>query len=282
MKKIMIIVLLTHLIQPIIFAENSDDFIMLYVYRSNSWGVIKYKVVIDNQIISSEFKKSSRISYKKFSQSITYVSVSCSSDERMNQMLTINTRIGNSYYIKIDAKYPAHTEILLMNNQAGKSEFDKAYDDGYVIEENKKETTLQINDNLNPSEETKKTTQQKKFNYSYQNDSTKEIIPIQSLVNSDVDSNIPETNMVSNLNFALIIGNEDYIKYQKDLNNEMNVDFANNDARVFKEYSIKTLGIPEKNIIFILDGTAGQINQGLSKLNLIAKNTNGKAKVYFY
>jgi len=31
-----------------------------------------------------------------------------------------------------------------------------------------------------------------------------------------------------------------------------------------------------------LDGTSGQINQGITKLNLITKNTEGKAFIYFY
>ena len=84
------------------------------------------------------------------------------------------------------------------------------------------------------------------------------------------------------MQFALIIGNEDYSKFQKDIKSESNVDFARNDASSFKEYAIKMFGIPEKNITFLLDATAGQISQGLSKLNLIAKNTNGKAKIYFF
>ncbi len=62
----------------------------------------------------------------------------------------------------------------------------------------------------------------------------------------------------------------------------MNVEFARNDESAFKYYAIKTLGIPEKNITFLLDATYGQISQSLSKMNLIAKSTNGKATIYFY
>jgi len=100
--------------------------------------------------------------------------------------------------------------------------------------------------------------------------------------NSDVDNNIPVNNEENNFTFALIIGNEDYTKFQLDLKSEMNVEFARNDATTFKEYCIKTLGIPEKNITFIIDGTFGQISQGLSKLNLIAKITDKKASIIFY
>jgi len=99
---------------------------------------------------------------------------------------------------------------------------------------------------------------------------------------SDIDNNIPIISQSNEMQFAFIIGNEDYSSLQKDLKSEMNVDFARNDASAVREYFIKTLGIPEKNITFILDGTFGQIIQGISKFNLIVKNTNGKARIYFY
>jgi hypothetical protein len=99
---------------------------------------------------------------------------------------------------------------------------------------------------------------------------------------SDIDQNIPSNNSVNLYRFALIIGNEDYSSHQVDLSSEINVDFARNDATAFKEYAINTLGIPEKNVIFLLDATTGQMNQGISKLNLIIKNTQGKAEVFVY
>ena len=66
------------------------------------------------------------------------------------------------------------------------------------------------------------------------------------------------------------------------MTSEINVDFARNDACAFKEYALNTLGIPEKNIIFLLDATTGQINQSISKLNLIIKNTQGNGDVFVY
>lgn len=99
---------------------------------------------------------------------------------------------------------------------------------------------------------------------------------------SDVDKNIPQNSTTNPYYFALIIGNEDYSSHQVDLSSEINVDFAKNDASAFKEYAISTLGIPENNIIFLLDATTGQMNQGISKLNLIIKNTQGKSTVFVY
>jgi len=100
---------------------------------------------------------------------------------------------------------------------------------------------------------------------------------------SDVDKNIPQNNLLNTTCFALIVGNEDYSSQQADLKSESNVEFARNDASAFKEYCTSTLGIPEKNITFLLDATVGQINQGISKLKLLAKVSGGKAQlIVFY
>ena len=99
---------------------------------------------------------------------------------------------------------------------------------------------------------------------------------------SDVDKDIPTNNIENPMRFALIIGNEDYSSKQNQLSNEINVDFARNDACAFKEYAINILGIPEQNITFLLDATTGQMSQAISRMNLIVKNTKGKGEVFVY
>ena len=76
------------------------------------------------------------------------------------------------------------------------------------------------------------------------------------VVLSDVDKNIPETNIDGKNTLAIIIGIEDY-KYAP------TVDFASNDARVFYQYSKSVFGIPERNIYYrINDGaTSGEFNK---------------------
>ena len=102
------------------------------------------------------------------------------------------------------------------------------------------------------------------------------------IIKSDVDIDIPTVNKQYPNRFALIIGNEDYSSKQKEINTEMNVEFARNDASTFKEYAVKTLGIPEQNITFLLDATLGEMSQGLDKMNKIIKVTEGNAEVFFY
>lgn len=99
---------------------------------------------------------------------------------------------------------------------------------------------------------------------------------------SDVDRDVPLAAAENAMRFALIIGNEDYSSMQKNLVEEVNVDFARNDASAFREYAKGILGIPDQNITFLLDATAGQMNQAISRMNLIVKNSKGNAEVFVY
>ncbi len=76
---------------------------------------------------------------------------------------------------------------------------------------------------------------------------------------SDVDKNIPETGAKAENTFVLIIANEDYQFVDK-------VDFALNDGNTFKEYCIKTLGVPEKQVWLYENASYGIINSGVSKM----------------
>lgn len=60
-------------------------------------------------------------------------------------------------------------------------------------------------------------------------------------LSSDVDKNIPQTNVSNNSTHVMIIANQDYTK-------ESQVSTALNDARIMEQYCIKTLGIPSNNI----------------------------------
>ena len=99
---------------------------------------------------------------------------------------------------------------------------------------------------------------------------------------SDVDVDIPINNINKPNTYALIIGNEDYSSFQTGLNTEINVDFAINDAKIFKEYCNKTLGIPEKQIKLLINATFGQMNQGIAWLNNLAKIDDGNAELILY
>lgn len=98
----------------------------------------------------------------------------------------------------------------------------------------------------------------------------------------EIDTNIPVSNIQKSNTYCLIIGNEDYSSFQAGLSTEVNVDYAANDAKVFKDYCTKTLGIPEKQIKLLVNATAGQMNQGIAWINNLTKIDNGNAEVIFY
>ena len=95
-------------------------------------------------------------------------------------------------------------------------------------------------------------------------------------------SNLTFSNDVNPYRFALIIGNEDYNSYQVGLENEVNVDFAVNDATVFKEYAIKVFGIQKDNILFLTNARAIEMDNAIFKIRNIIKALNGKAEIIVY
>ncbi|RLD40752.1 MAG: hypothetical protein DRI89_11320 [Bacteroidetes bacterium] len=103
-----------------------------------------------------------------------------------------------------------------------------------------------------------------------------------SIGKSDVDTNIPVTAKKNKNAYALIIGNEDYTKYQTDLGSESNVDFAIRDAEIFAEYAEKTLGVPKENITVLKDAISSQMQREIEKISKIAMYHNGEANIIFY
>jgi len=95
----------------------------------------------------------------------------------------------------------------------------------------------------------------------------------------DVDTYIPVINVVKSNTYALIIGNEDYRSKQRGLTSEQNVEFAANDALVFSQYCIKTLGIPSNQVRMLQDATAAEMNQAIAWLRNLSRVENGKAKL---
>ena len=99
---------------------------------------------------------------------------------------------------------------------------------------------------------------------------------------SDVDKDIPKGLPLNQKKYALIIGCEDYAKFQTGLDKEVNVDFAANDARIFAEYAEITLGYPKEQIYLLIDPTSSQIKQNIEKLQKAIEIEKGKAEILFY
>ena len=93
---------------------------------------------------------------------------------------------------------------------------------------------------------------------------------------SDVDIDIPVTGNSKNQNtYCVIIANEEY----EDVSN---VDYASRDGEVFKEYCIKTLGIPEKQIRSFINASYTDIKRAINWMETMANISAGNSKMIFY
>jgi len=101
---------------------------------------------------------------------------------------------------------------------------------------------------------------------------------------ADVDENIPNNTEGFSGRIALIIGNEDY---SYSINAEPNVVFARNDAEIFKEYCVNTLGVNEKeNLFYKTDATSAVMKTEIDKVceivkKMIARGYNTELIFYY-
>lgn len=94
------------------------------------------------------------------------------------------------------------------------------------------------------------------------------------MIVSDVDKNIPETEIKNSNTFVLIIANESYAFIDS-------VEYALNDGERFREYCMKTLGIPERQIWMYQNASLGIISSGVNKM-VQAMNIFDDAKGIIY
>ena len=85
----------------------------------------------------------------------------------------------------------------------------------------------------------------------------------------------PITGRKNNKSFALIIANEIY---------EMagNVENATNDGLAFKEYCIKTLGMPAENVKYSSNLTYGKMKKAVNDALELAESLNGEGSLVIY
>lgn len=94
---------------------------------------------------------------------------------------------------------------------------------------------------------------------------------------ADVDLNIPVINTDKNTDtYCVILANEKYEDVPE-------VEYAARDGEYFKEYCVKTLGIPEKQIKMFINASYTDIKRALNWMEQISNVvTNGKCKMIFY
>jgi hypothetical protein len=99
---------------------------------------------------------------------------------------------------------------------------------------------------------------------------------------SEVDKNIPLNPLKYPGRIALIVGNEDYSHQQRNLNSEVNVKYAGNDARIFSEYAKMTLGVKDENLFLLIDATSGEMQQNVEVVSKLASRIGPEAEIIFF
>lgn len=101
--------------------------------------------------------------------------------------------------------------------------------------------------------------------------------PVRRRTTSDVDINIPQSTIKNANTFVLIFGIENYI--ESDISK---VDFALNDGAKFREYCLRTLGIPEQNIHYRSDATRNQLRSEIKWARNISEAYGKDANLIVY
>jgi hypothetical protein len=91
----------------------------------------------------------------------------------------------------------------------------------------------------------------------------------------NVDIDIPMTGVKNTKTFAVIISNENY-------KTESKVEFASHDGTIFKEYCIKTLGLPQNNVHFVANASLNEMRREINWISQVIQAYNGEANVLFY
>lgn len=93
--------------------------------------------------------------------------------------------------------------------------------------------------------------------------------------NSDVDINVPAGKIKREDTFAFLISNENYTRTDP-------VMFALNDGNMMKQYCVKVLGIPEKNVMHVKDASLNDMRYQLKRIKDICEAYEGDASIIVY
>lgn len=273
------------------FEIFSEEYAVIYIYRKAKSTNAGNKYAIhfnDKEVgifkgINTAFSANPREAWivtKRFEEGKFFLKVIDNKD--IKNVLVLDVKAGRSYFVEFDASaafginslrlltFREGQDILILSES---KDIDVKYSD----------LTARIEADKFRSVDDFETASVGADQASTESDKPKALVsPTSDRIYSEVNINIPEVSKKCEYCFAMVVGNEDYSSFQTDLNSEVDVDFAETDAKIFREYCIKTLGIPDDNIIYMVNARAIEMQRSLNKLSLIIKNSNGKASVFFY
>lgn len=210
------------------------------------------------------------------------------------QILLQNVGQGTATNVRVKLPIPpnifclsANEDFSIGNLEPGES---KLIDYNFV-------TTADFSDNVisftfNPSEKYGKYTETKTITLAMNQQVSDEKLVVEGIqgteititegsLTSFVDKNIPIAEKKVPGRLALVIGNENYAR-SGSLNAQINVDFARNDASVFREYALKTLGVQDENMFFLTDASAGEMRKKIDLVTALLKRMGSESELIFY
>ena len=206
------------------------------------------------------------------------------------QLMLQNTKYGNAEEIEVKLKLPNNVFLLegdektsLANLAGGKA---KSIDYQLVVNNNYSSTNIPIQVSI--SEKYGKFAENKTINLQLNQDLSSARLTVKAVeeelsrqeiklatIGSDVDKNIPKTDIQNKNTFVLIIANENY-------QSVASVPFALNDGRIFRQYCEQTLGIPAKNIHEIANATGNQIKAQINWLQNVVEVFDNPNIIFYY
>lgn len=186
--------------------------------------------------------------------------------------ITINALSGQNYYIRVNEskfKIAQIDEKKFNKEQRGSNPIQFAAFVAFIDGKFYNSEGKQI------EEKTRKILDDDSSIAQMQQESKGKTSPKKSVAQSDVDNNIPNTSKTSNDTYVLIIANEEYQFIDP-------VNFASHDGEIFKEYCIKTLGIPEKQVRYCANASYGVISGGVDWLKYALDNFEGSKAIVYY
>lgn len=244
--------------------KGQGQYSYIYFYRIKSFAEPKesLSILINDQKVA-EIERESRIKLKLYS--VGEMKLSFYGDDCQASPVFIKVKSGEDYYVQINGITCFLRNIDL---QKGRADFNKPYNFTKKIKAIEEDINKPFGDLI-------------ASNLSETEDLSGEVSPVESRSGiekkpeSDVDTDIPVTGRKNTGTFALIIGNEDY-------KNEIRVKYAKNDASTFREYLIKTIGVPSEQVHYVENASYGTMLSEIEWIKSVARAYREDAKLIFY
>lgn len=266
-------------------------------------GVVSFTVYVDEPMGFNTDKYTLRIQSRKFQEPLIVVKdYVVSGDKGGNlekqkqfnlQVLIQNVQQGVANNVRVELKHPENVYNINGQDLYTFSEWapgeTQTLTFPLIVNARFEGTTLPLTVKI--SEQYGKYAQDKIINLTLNQPLASRTINVESQISqtniqdaqlrSDVDRNIPNATNTKPNRYAIIIGNEDYHSYQQGLNTEQDVPFAAEDANVFKQYCVRTLGVEERNLVLLNNATGAKMNQEIDFITRLAAR-DPKAEIIFY